>query len=541
MQRLTLSLMAVLVFSIGFLEEADANNELQTRGSNPVMSLSADRSDSSEENREIVNVTLTLSEPAPLFNTRGCMDISGTAYEPPADVGLMNVTVNNGIICSPFMSAGETQAVFTVRARDDTIIEGTETVTFVLQSQGTTPGYDLDTSPVNIDVIDDDFATEVSLSSDINQIGEAGTPEAIVTATLSQAVPNFTEICVTPSGTAHPADALLVGSNGLFDECENIPAGDTQVSFTVRGRVDTQVEPPEVFTITLDDRSGPNVVLVGSPVDITVIDDDVAADIELVSNDASISEQGLTTATITARLSNPVNNLTTFCIDATIDPDVDEFPDVRLEGLTFVDCAAIPAGATELSFTAQAKSDTEVEPTETLRLELVPNNGSTQTGPNMTIVGEPVLIDIIDDDIAADISLSVDLNSLTEGDPSVATVTATLSQPVNNFTTFCVDATGDAFPNDVQVSVDLGNFCYRIVAGETTGSFEVAAIQDGQDEPLETVTFALRANGTGPNMTLTGSPVSIDVIDEILDSLFADRFEFGTRISTPTESAKTDQ
>jgi len=46
--------MAVLVFSIGFPEEADANDELQTRGSNPVMSLSADRSDTSEENREIV-------------------------------------------------------------------------------------------------------------------------------------------------------------------------------------------------------------------------------------------------------------------------------------------------------------------------------------------------------------------------------------------------------------------------------------------------------------------------------------------------------
>jgi|GEM_PF-4643920 len=363
----------------------------------------------------------------------------------------------------------------------------------------------------------------ISLSADGSQTSEENLEVITVTATLSEPAASSVRVCFDTSG-AEPSDFSLGNIFVLNTETcfgDTIPIGGTQTTITVVARDDINAESPETLSLFLiSNQTSPGYDLDATPLDIDIIDNDITADIELITSDVSVSESGTTSATITARLSRPVNNFSNFCIS----PSGDGHPfDVLVLGLNnTLYCNSIQAGLTERTFTIQARQDTEIEPTETITVTLIPANGSTQTGPNLTIVGTPVSIDIIDDDVGADISLSVDRPSLTEGSSDVATVTATLSQPVNNFTTFCLSGSGDAFPNDVDITPGTVNtFCYGIPIGQTSGSFEVEPRQDSIEEPVETATFALRIDpnnqgnpATGPNMNVTGMPVSIDVIDD---------------------------
>lgn len=158
-----------------------------------------------------------------------------------------------------------------------------------------------------------------------------------------------------------------------------------------------------------------------------------------------------------------------------------------------------------------ARDDQDAEPVETVAYAISTQN----TGPNLTIDPTPVSVDIIDNDISADVSVSVDRMTVDEAGTQTATFTATLSQPVNNQTTICFLISGTASGQDYTITGLTESFrCLYLDAGLTQGSFTVVGREDFDIEnPNETVTFALNGSITGPNMTITGSPATITIID----------------------------
>lgn len=209
---------------------------------------------------------------------------------------------------------------------------------------------------------------------------------------------------------------------------------------------------------------------------------------------------------MTATLANPVDNETTICLDAS---GIAYPSDIDIVGLSqsFL-CMFITTGSTQQSFTVTGRQDQEIESVETVNFAI---NGNS--GPNVNVVGGPVSIDVSDDDIGASISLGTSRMEIDEAGTLTATVTATLSNPVNNETTVCVTPSGSASASDYQTTLSGGFNCLFINAGATQQTFTVTGVQDQIEEPVETITFTLNGD-TGPNMTLAGMPISIDIIDD---------------------------
>jgi large repetitive protein len=290
----------------------------------------------------------------------------------------------------------------------------------------------------------------------------------------------------------------------------------TSLTFTPLGPTATRWSTPHVVTITgVDDAvddGDVNYTIVTNPatssdpkyngvnppnVSVTNTDDDTAM-VTLSVNKTSLAEDGSQNpATVTATLSVPSTQQVTVNLGFTGTATLTS--DYTRSGTQIV----IPAGSTSGSVTINAVQDGTDEPNETVIVDITSVTNATESGT------QQVTVTIIDDDDVT-VTLGVDKTSLAEdGSQNPATVTATLSGPSTQQVTVNLGFTGTA-----TLTSDYTRSGTQIVipAGSTSGSVTINAVQDGTDEPNETVIVDI----TGvTNATESGTQqVTVTIVDD---------------------------
>jgi hypothetical protein len=242
------------------------------------------------EARGSATVTATLSAVSNLPTTID-LGFSGTAS---------NLTDYSPSHTSITIPVGSTTGTITLTAVQDTLIEGDETIVVSINwvTYGTPGG-----SPATVTITDDDPLPTVTLSAAPLTIPEGGT--ATVTATLSAVSCLDTIISFGFSGTAsQPSD--YGNDSPLW-----IMAGSTTGTLGLYTHEDTLVEGDETIVVSIS--SVTNGTAGGSPVTLTIIDDDPASTTTTLASkpNPSVYGQMVTfTATVTSGVGTPTGTVT---------------------------------------------------------------------------------------------------------------------------------------------------------------------------------------------------------------------------------------
>ena len=412
---------------------------------------------------------------------------SGTDYAAVADI---DVTINAGKT-----SGGGT---FTLTPKDDTLVEGNETISVDGASTGMT------VNGASVTLTDDDGAPVINLSVNPSSVAEDDSAtEVTVTATFSNSSTYGAAKTVSVT-VGDSADTATSGTDyaavTAFDV--TIAAGDSSGSaaFTLTPTDDSLVEGNE--TISLSGTS--DLTVNGASVRLT--DDDGAPAINLSVNPSSVAEDdSATEVTVTATFSNS----STYGAAKTVSVTVGDSADTATSGTDYAAVSAfdvtIAAGKSSgtATFTLTPTDDTVIEGNETISLS--GTSDLTVNGASMTLT----------DDDSTEITLSTNPSSVAEEDSATAvTVTA--------------ETDGDTFTNDRTVRVKVGSasdsatsgkdyaavtaFDITITAGETsaTGTFTLTPTEDNIIEGEE----AISVSGTSTGLTVNAASVTIDDNDE---------------------------
>ena len=441
-------------------------------------------------------ITVTASFPSGSARLPQPTEVSLTVEGVTAEAGEDYAAVDPFPVTIP---AGRTagEEPFTLTVIDDEVVEAEETIEIV----GTAAGFTV--FPAEVTITDDDIAAdEITLSVSPAAVDESGAPRPItVTASLpvgSATLLQPTEVSLTVEGVTAEAgeDYAAVDPFPV-----TIPAGRTagEEPFTLTVIDDEVVEAEETIEIV-----GTAAGFTVFPAEVTITDDDVAAEaITLSVSPAAVDESGApqpitVTASFplgSARLPQPTEvSLTVEGVTAEAGEDyaaVDPFP------------VTIPAGelSGEALFTLAVLDDSEVEAEETIEI--------VGTAAGFTVF--PAEVTITDDDIAAEaITLSVSPAAVDEsGAPQPITVTASfplgsarLPQPTEVSLTV-EGVTAEA--GEDYAAVDP--FPVTIPAGRTSGEepFTLTVIDDSEVEPDETIAV----EGTAAGFTVSSAEVTI--------------------------------
>jgi formylglycine-generating enzyme required for sulfatase activity len=371
------------------------------------------------------------------------------------------------------IAAGSTSGGITVTAVQDALDEDNEIV--IVDISAVTNGSENGTQQQTTTITDDDAPPTVALSRDNAVIPEAG-GVATLTATLSAASGLPVTVDLAFSGTATlTADYTRSGTQIV------IAAGSTSGSIAVTAVQDGLDETDE--TVIVDISAVTNGTENGTQQQTTTItDDDMPPTVTLSRDNAVIAEAGgvaTFTATLSAVSGLPVTVELAFSGTATLAADYTR------SGTQIVIAAGSSSGCIALT----AVQDELDEPDETVIVDISAVTNGTQNGAQQQITT------ITDDDAPPTVTLSRDNASIAEAG-GVATLTATLSAVSGLPVT--VDL---AFSGTATLTSDYTRSGTQIViaAGSSSGSITVTALQDGIDEPDETVVVDISAvtNGTG--------------------------------------------
>ena len=273
------------------------------------------------------------------------------------------------------------------------------------------------------------------------------------------------------SGTADGSDYTLSGTQIV------IPAGETTGTVTITAVDDALNEGDE--TVVVDITNVTNATATGQ-VTTTITDDDPAPTVTLSIDFDPIAEAA-GVATVTATLDAPSG------LEVTVDlgfSGTASGADYTLSGTQIV----ILAGETTGTVTITAVDDALNEADETVVVDTTNVTNATGTGQVTTT--------ITDDDPAPTVTLSIDFDPIAEA-AGVATVTATLDAPSGLEVTVDLGFSGTASGADYTLSGTQ----IVILAGETTGTVTITAVDDALNEADETVvvdtTNVTNATGTG--------------------------------------------
>jgi hypothetical protein len=453
-------------------------------------------------------------------------DPSTGSGQVPATAGDDYIAANGTLAFAP----GQTSRTFDVTILDDTLDEPDETLDLMLNNlangtMGTPP-------TATLTIVDDDEPPTVQFSGAMYSVGE-GAGAAMVLVNLSM---QSTMTVTVDYATADPPPGSAPGVAEAGDDYTAVSGtlrfapGQTSQVFSVLVSNDPFDEPDETFLLTLNNPANGTL---GTPhtATLTIVDDDEPPPVQFSSAAYSVGE-GAGTATVIATLSAP--SWQTVTVDyATSDPSTALYFDwaqykhfdwaqykrqisgqgsgqapatagddyIAVSGtLTFV------PGDTSETFDVTILDDTYDEPDETLLLTLSnPVSGTLGTPHTATLT-------IVDDDEPAAVQFSSAAYSVGEG-AGAATVIATLSAP--SWQTVTVEyATSDPSTGSGQVPAEAGSDYTAIsgtltfAPGQTSRTFDVTILDDGIDEPDETINLTLSdpvsaTLGTPPTATLT--------------------------------------
>ncbi len=327
------------------------------------------------------NVTITLT-----FDSANIEVDTGSGFGPsPHTLTLTPANANAGV-------------TLTVRAIDDNVVEGFETLTITTSATSSSQSRfnGLEVPDISVDVVDDDVGSVAFSPASVSQT-EANTTMSF-TATLSKPVRSGVTVEVnTAVGTATAADFTPI-VNGTVSFPANSNADQT-VNVTINN--DLLHEGDESFTAQLSNLSATGVVSLSGPTATgTILDDDPAPTLSITSPSQPEGDAGPAAMNFEASLS-AVSGLDVSFTAATADgtatvADNDYQP---LAPSIFT----ISAGQTEIIIPVTINGDTTAEFDESYSLNLTAISNATPseltaTGTLLNDDAEPTTLVISSDD-----------------------------------------------------------------------------------------------------------------------------------------------
>ena len=244
-----------------------------------------------------------------------------------------------------------------------------------------------------------------------------------------------------------------------------------------------------------------------------------AADVTLSAAPSTVAEDGgptVGTATLTATLdAAQASDVTVTLAFSGGTPGTDftvEDDDPNTAGVQIV----IPANSSTGSVDLEAVDDTDNE--DDLEVEVTIDS---ITGPGQdSAPAESVTITIEDDDPATVTAVTADPTAVLEDGATSTTVTVSLDSDARGDVTVTLTPSGDATAGtDYTVTGDADanapGVQVVIADGGDEGTFTVAAVDDGTDEPDEDVTFTVSAvSGDGAFDAGNAPAATVDVLDD---------------------------
>lgn len=374
--------------------------------------------------------------------------------------------------------AGESSVTFMISAVDDSIVDGTQTVSVTGTATSHADGV------ATLDITDDDVAA-LNITFDQNSISENG---GVVLATVTR-------------NTVTTADLIVTLQNGDLSELNlptsvTIPAGSTTASFRIDAVDDLIVDGTQAVTVTSTATGH------ASDLDTIEVTDDDIATLMLTTSLQSISENGgIATATLTRNTDSTAELVVTLQNSDTTEA-------------SFPGTITIPAGASSIDFLISGVDDLIVDGTQTVTV--------TATATGFSNVNKTV--DVTDDDVA---TLTIELSpasisenggsaiglitrntdpspelivTIENGDPSEANIPTTLTIPAGSaFATFSIAGIDDDFVDGTQTVS---------VTATATGFIEAGDYIDVTDDDIATLSITISPDSISENGGTTTATIS---------------------------------
>jgi sugar lactone lactonase YvrE len=288
---------------------------------------------------------------------------SGSATE--ADVA------SNSLPVSPVtMPAGEWSLDLPVTIANDSLVEGSETITLQLIDR---PSYDLGPQTGGtVTIADNDSRPVLSITAydttgPLSEPGTSGGGEFAIARSGDTAFP--LTFSFQRTGTASAND-VAAPPNGLPVSPMTFPAGVQVLFLRVRAVDDPLIEGPETITLTLLDR--PSYDLAPQPTaTLTIRDNDVMPEVTIIAfptEGDNVAEPNIGGAFFITRTGNLAYPLTVYFQRSGTATESDLFPPPY--GMP-VSPVTIPAGESYVYLWVRPVDDHKVEGTETITLQLI--------------------------------------------------------------------------------------------------------------------------------------------------------------------------
>ena len=402
---------------------------------------------------------------------------SGTATS-----GADFIAVNDFTITIPANTQSQT-GTFSLDPIQDGIDEPDETV--VVDGSTTISGISITDTAVTI--TDDDSAPAVTLSLSDDPIGENG-GTTTVTASLSHASSEATTVTVSvdPNSPAASADYSISANRVL-----TIAAGQTASAGTVTiTAADNDIDAPDKTVVVQGEATNPLGIADPSDVTLTITDDDMRG-VTLSETDLDLEEGGDGTYTVVLD-SEPTAPVTVTPSRSSGDSDVSVSGPLTFTASNWDTAQIVTVNAAQDS---DADDDTAVI------------DHSVAGGDYADLVAESITITVNDDETASDsITLTAAPASLAESaSAATITVTATLNGGTRDADTPVAVNVGSGTATSGADFAAVSAFTITIPANtqSQTGTFSLDPIQDGIDEPDETIVVDGSTTVSGISVTDT--------------------------------------
>ena len=433
----------------------------------------------------------------------------------------------SGVPASVTFNSGETSKSFTFAATDDSVDDDGESVKLTFGTTfpaGVTEGT---TNESVVSINDDDLPADVDVEfeqssytvyeSDDLATTETKENEVVVKVTLSEDPERTVVVPVTSTDLngATSADYSGVPASVTFN------SGETQKSFTFTATADTVDDDGESVKLTFTNL--PTGVTGGTTAEAVVAivdDDDPSVNVQFGSATYNVEESDDTTTTETKE------NEVSVTVKLSADPErTVTIPIIKTDqgGASSADYSGVPTsvtfnfGETSKTFTFKAESDTDDDDGESVKLTFT----NLPTGVTEGTTKETV-ISINDDDSSViqrqtNVSVSFKIPAYSVPEGGTARIETTLSDDPERTVEIPVLATGGTG----ITGADYSGVPLTVVfdSGETEKAFTFTAVQDQDDEDVETVTLTF---GNLPDDVSEGSITEATI--NIRDSL---RVSFG--------------
>ena len=439
------------------------------------VSLSVDHQNVDEG--ESVTVTVSLSQALTSDVTIPIQLIAGTAESDDyAGTSPVNLNFASGQI--------ETDYIITTKKDDD---PDHETFTIAIDTDNLPAGI-IAGSPRSVVVtITDLDISDVSLSVDDSSVAEG--KSVTVTVELSQAQNSEVTIpLVLTSETAESNDYDSTSPRNL-----NLASGQTRSELVIATYIDADTE-DDSFTVTIDEDNLPLGVILGNPSSESItIRDTTVPEIRLSIDQTIVLEGMPVTGGIELSIAQNADIAITLIL-AVATAESDDYDSTSPLSLK------ISGRQNKTAFTIRTFNDNDFED-EDFTISIDGDNL-----PTGIFLGSPSSVDItIKDSSIPKVSLSVNENSIAEGD----SVVVTLELPVDLDSDVEIPLTltpGTAESDDYD---HMSPVSIEIIAGQTEGEH---TIQTFEDADTEHETFTISIDGENlPVGILLGSPTSAEI------------------------------